>query len=219
MTVEKKEILELQKYVSSKIEKEKSSENPDSAKLFDLNILDSNISLLILGFDDSDKNSEIELGTRDKQIKSAILEFRKTKNLKNKVQLLAFDGSQAALDIIEQINNAKSNLENFCEDGETKILAENFLVRFDEALKILLPAASFSKSSKKNQKLWQTEKIDFSNEETNSFAKSRIPVKNKAEKNDNSKENKENLTAEEKSDNKTPSSRKSSSIKRQSIQK
>ena len=190
MTVEKKEILELQKYISAKIEEEKSAENPDSTRLFDLNLLDSNISLLVLGFYDSDENSEIELGTRDRQIKSALLEFRKTKTLKNKVQSLSFEGSNGALEIIEQINNAKSNLENFCEDDETKILAENFLFRFDQALKILLPVASFSKSSKKNQKLWQTQKIDLIENQTNSLEKNKIPPETDSDKTDSGKSKK-----------------------------
>lgn len=167
MTVETKEIFELQKYVLRQIEKIKSSQNPDNAKLFDLNILDSNLSLLVSSLEqssesDASSKQEIELGTRDTQIKNALLEFRKTKKFNSSFENISFQYSQVSSQIIEEINNLIENLKLYENQEESKILSENLRIRFQEAKNLLGEISNLPNLSKKNQKLWQTEKIPLS---------------------------------------------------------
>lgn len=167
MTVEAKEIFELQKYVLRQIEKIKSSQNPDNAKLFDLNILDSNLSLLVSSLQQSSESEnfgkqEIELGTRDTQIKNALLEFRKTKKFNSSFENISFQYSQVSAQIIEEINNLIENLKLYENQEESKILCENLKIRFQEAKDVLSEISNLPNLTKKNQKLWQTEKIPLS---------------------------------------------------------
>lgn len=99
MTVQKSEILVLQKYVLKSIEEMKSSPDADSARLFDMNTLDSNISLLLAS---AGKASEIELGTRDKQIKDALKKFRVERG-KEDSAVFAHDLSQSVKEIVEKL--------------------------------------------------------------------------------------------------------------------
>ncbi len=167
MTVESKEIFELQKYVLRQIEKIKSSQNPDNAKLFDLNILDSNLSLLVSSLEQSSENEalskqEIELGTRDTQIKNALLEFRKTKKFNSSFENISFQYSQVSSQIIEELNNLIENLKLYENQEESKILSENLKARFQEAKDVLSEVSNLPNLTKKNQKLWKTEKIPLS---------------------------------------------------------
>ena len=74
MTIEKKEIIELQKSVERKIEELQLSAKPDSAQIFDLNMLDSNISLFLLAAEF--KDDPLELKPSDKLIIEALKKFR-----------------------------------------------------------------------------------------------------------------------------------------------
>lgn len=167
MTVETKEIFELQKYVLKQIEKIKSSQNPDNAKLFDLNILDSNLSLLLSSLEQSSADEilgkqEIELGTRDSQIKNALLEFRKSKKFNSSFENISFQYSQVSSQIIEELNNVIENLKIYENQADTQILSENLKIRFQECKEILSEISNLPNQTKKNQKLWQTEKIPLS---------------------------------------------------------
>ena len=155
MQVEIKELEELRNYVSSKIEKLSASPETDSAKLFDLNILDSSISLLLLSA--SSDEDTVEIGPENKNIKTALLSFRKTFSVGGKSRLLMEEVSFSASELCMSLAALKKKvLETIPEE---KILLKNLSSRIDFAYALMEEIAAIGKPSKKTAEKWQNEKV------------------------------------------------------------
>ena len=123
MVVEKKEIIELQKHIERKINEMNLSPKPDSAKIFDLNMLDSNISLFLLGAEFRD--GPLELLSKDKLIIDALRAFRNDSVKGMDISDMANDIALAAQEILELIDNLEDRVGNIQEKIFTDNVGEN----------------------------------------------------------------------------------------------
>ncbi|MGN0728687.1 hypothetical protein [Treponema sp.] len=153
MTVEKKEIAELQKSVERKIQELQLSANPDTAQIFDLNMLDSNISLFLLAAEF--REDPIELKPGDKLIIEALKKFRSSSSESPDFSDFAKEAATAADEILGLIEQLEEHLENSPE----KIFCENVQSRLDSAYSALKQIASLKNAGKRSLKLWQTQEI------------------------------------------------------------
>ena len=152
MKVEKKELIELHKMITKKIEKNSMSSKPDSTKLFDLNMIDSNLSLLLSMNEDK---KVIELTRTDSKIKDALKEFRKNTKTKTDSMDLFNDIQDIAEDVSTAINKALKKVSAFNEE----ILVSNINTRLNQALYLMNEIIEASTKTKKLKKQWLTEKI------------------------------------------------------------
>lgn len=153
MKVEKKEIQALQKAVSKRIDEIQFSANPDSAQLFDLNMLDSNISLFLLNAEFHD--GPLELGPGQKHIIEALKTFRTSQSEKKEAVDFVEEMAVHASEIIDLIRKAQEKTKQIPE----QVLADNFHNRLDAAEEILLQIARLKNCSKTMVKKWKTEVI------------------------------------------------------------
>ena len=153
MVVEKKEIIELQKYIERKINEMNLSPKPDSAKIFDLNMLDSNISLFLLGAEFRD--GPLELLSKDKLIIDALRAFRNDSVKEMDISDMANDIALAAQEILELIDNLEDRVGNIQE----KIFTDNVKARLDSAYETLRQLTELKKAQKKVIKEWQTTEV------------------------------------------------------------
>ena len=113
MTVEKIDIEKLQKLVEKRITQIELSPNPDSSELFDLNMLDSNISLLLMKAELEE--GPIELTSVDKKIKDALKSFRTSIQEKESKPVdstvMTEEILLAANEIVEMIRNLEDKVE------------------------------------------------------------------------------------------------------------
>ena len=153
MGVEKKEIIELQKHIERKINEMNLSPKPDSAKIFDLNMLDSNISLFLLGAEFRD--GPLELLSKDKLIIDALRAFRNDSVKEMDISDMANDIALAAQEILELIDNLEDRVGNIQE----KIFTDNVKARLDSAYETLRQLTELKKAQKKVIKEWQTTEV------------------------------------------------------------
>ena len=153
MVVEKKEIIELQKHIERKINEMNLSPKPDSAKIFDLNMLDSNISLFLLGAEFRD--GPLELLSKDKLIIDALRAFRNDSVKEMDISDMANDIALAAQEILELIDNLEDRVGNIQE----KIFTDNVKARLDSAYETLRQLTELKKAQKKVIKEWQTTEV------------------------------------------------------------
>ena len=156
MTIEKKEIIELQKSVERKIEELQLSAKPDSAQIFDLNMLDSNISLFLLAAEF--KDDPVELKPSDKLIIEALKKFRSNPTKEIDIETFAKEAAAAANEILSLIDQFEEQIE----DSTEKIFCANIKVRLDSAYSSIQQIAFLKNEGKKNLKLWQTQEIPLS---------------------------------------------------------
>ena len=156
MTIEKKEIIELQKSVERKIEELQLSAKPDSAQIFDLNMLDSNISLFLLAAEF--KDDPVELKSSDKLIIGALKKFRSNSTKEIDIETFAKEAAAAANEILSLIDQFEEQIE----DSTEKIFCANIKVRLDSAYSSIQQIAFLKNEGKKNLKLWQTQEIPLS---------------------------------------------------------
>ncbi len=156
MTIEKKEIIELQKSVERKIEELQLSAKPDSAQIFDLNMLDSNISLFLLAAEF--KDDPVELKPSDKLIIEALKKFRSNSTKEIDIETFAKEAAAAANEILSLIDQFEEQIE----DSTEKIFCANIKVRLDSAYSSIQQIAFLKNKGKKNLKLWQTQEIPLS---------------------------------------------------------
>ncbi|WP_296028316.1 hypothetical protein [uncultured Treponema sp.] len=153
MTIEKKEIIELQKSVERKIEELQLSAKPDSAQIFDLNMLDSNISLFLLAAEF--KDDPVELKPSDKLIIEALKKFRSNSTKEIDIETFAKEAATAANEILSLIDQFEEQIE----DSTEKIFCANLKARLDSAYSSIQQIAFLKNEGKKNLKLWQTQEI------------------------------------------------------------
>ena len=153
MTIEKKEIIELQKSVERKIEELQLSAKPDSAQIFDLNMLDSNISLFLLAAEF--KDDPLELKPSDKLIIEALKKFRSGSTKEIDIETFAKEAATAANEILSLIDQFEERIE----DSTEKIFCANLKARLDSAYSSIQQIAFLKNEGKKNLKLWQTQEI------------------------------------------------------------
>lgn len=156
MTIEKKEIIELQKSVERKIEELQLSAKPDSAQIFDLNMLDSNISLFLLAAEF--KDDPVELKPSDKLIIEALKKFRSNSTKEIDIETFAKEAAAAANEILSLIDQFEEQIE----DSTEKIFCANLKARLDSAYSSIQQIAFLKNEGKKNLKLWQTQEIPLS---------------------------------------------------------
>jgi Mg-chelatase subunit ChlI len=152
MTVEKKEIVELQKAVARKI-KELQDSSGDSVQLFDLNMLDSHISLFLLAAEF--KDDPIKLGADDKYIVDALKKFRNEK----KIQLDAEDLLKEVSASVRETLEILDQLDDLMEKCGEKVLTENFRMRIDFSYELLKQLENLQSAPRRILKQWQSEKI------------------------------------------------------------
>ncbi len=159
MTVEKREIVELQAFIGKKIEDIEKSKNPNSAELFDLNMLDSNISLFLMTAEF--RTGPLELRPSDKKITEALKSFRSTsqKKAEEKVdfEIMAEEIAVSANEIIDLIKQIDTKLD---ATGE-KTFNQNVKDRLYVAIEALSQVKNLDKCTKRTLKQWKTEKIQL----------------------------------------------------------
>ena len=143
MIVEKKEI----------INEMNLSPKPDSAKIFDLNMLDSNISLFLLGSEFHD--GPLELTVKDKLIIDALRNFRNESVKEMDITDIANDIALAAAEILDLINMLEDRVSSIPE----KIFTDNVKQRIDSAYESIRQLTELKKNQKKIIKEWQTKEI------------------------------------------------------------
>ena len=153
MIVEKKEIVELQKHIERKINEMNLSPKPDSAKIFDLNMLDSNISLFLLGAEFRD--GPLELTAKDKLIIDAFRSFRNSSVKEMDIADVANDIALAATEILDLINM----LEDLVAAIPEKTFTDNVKSRLDSAYEAIRQLTELKKTQKQLIKEWQTSEI------------------------------------------------------------
>ena len=153
MIVEKKEILELQKCIERKINEMNLSPKPDSAKIFDLNMLDSNISLFLLGAEFRD--GPLELTAKDKLIIDALRSFRNSSVKEMDIADVANDIALAATEILDLINMLEDRVAAIPE----KTFTDNVKSRLDSAYEAIRQLTELKKTQKQLIKEWQTSEI------------------------------------------------------------
>ena len=170
MIVEKKEIEELQKIVSRKLAELQLAANPDSAEIFDLSMLDSNISLFLLAAEFQD--DPIELKSSDKLIIDALKKYRGDFPREADPEAFTDEAYVAASEIIDLIDQFQERLDTHPE----RIYAANIKARFDVARVALKQVAALKRETKKNLKLWKSQEVPLP------FAASPKSTKAKSEK-------------------------------------
>lgn len=153
MVVDKNEIIELQKHIERKINEMNLSPKPDSAKIFDLNMLDSNISLFLLGAEFRD--GPLELTAKDRLISDALRKFRNGSVNERDFGDVAKEIADASLEILDLINHLEDKIENLNE----KIFAENVKARLSPAYESIRQLTDLKKAGKRELKEWQTKEI------------------------------------------------------------
>lgn len=153
MTVEKSEIIELQKFIERKLRELNLQANPDSARIFDLNMLDSNISLFLLSAEF--KDVPLELKASDKMIVEALKNFRSSSTDVIDPQTFVQEVAVSAQEILDLLLKLEERVENFPE----KTLGKNLSARFDTAEEVIRQVAALKQASKKIIKDWQSEEI------------------------------------------------------------
>lgn len=153
MTVEKKEIIELQKDVARKIQEMHLSPNPDSARIFDLNMLDSNLSLFLLAAEF--KEDPLKLSAGDKCIIDALKEFRSSSARKTDAETLSKELAASVREILDLLEQAEDRLEGCTET----VFCKNIKARLDFAYELLRHIESLQDASKRTVRKWQTEEI------------------------------------------------------------
>ena len=153
MIVEKKEIVELQKYIERKINEMNLSPKPDSAKIFDLNMLDSNISLFLLGAEFRD--GPLELTAKDKLIIDALRSFRNSSVKEMDIADVANDIALAATEILDLINMLEDRVAAIPE----KTFTDNVKSRLDSGYEAIRQLTELKKTQKQLIKEWQTSEI------------------------------------------------------------
>ncbi|MCQ2240938.1 hypothetical protein [Treponema sp.] len=153
MIVEKKEIIDLQKHIERKINEMNLSPKPDSAKIFDLNMLDSNISLFLLGAEF--KDGPLELTAKDKLIIDALRSFRNSSVKEMDIADVANDIALAATEILDLINMLEDRVAAIPE----KIFSDNVKTRLDSAYEAIRQLTELKKTQKQLVKQWQTSEI------------------------------------------------------------
>lgn len=153
MIVEKKEIVELQKHIERKINEMNLSPKPDSAKIFDLNMLDSNISLFLLGAEFRD--GPLELTAKDKLIIDTLRSFRNSSVKEMDIADVANDIALAATEILDLINMLEDRVSAIPE----KTFTDNVKSRLDSAYEAIRQLTELKKTQKQLIKEWQTSEI------------------------------------------------------------
>lgn len=154
MKVEVKELKMLLSYIENKISKLESSEEKSASELFNLNIVDSNLSLLLSGLTDE---KEYNLTDRHPHIKKALCEFRKKDSLKND-----------ETEVLENIASSCKNLLSFIKkikkaasDSKNDFLEKNIISRLDFAQALINEIALINELPQKEAKKWLSKNIDI----------------------------------------------------------
>ena len=155
MNVEKAELSELQKYVEKRIAKLSSDKNSDASELFDLNILDSTISLLLLSADE--KKETVSLTQNDKIVKEALSKYRRKFSVGKKSRIALDEISSGAEELCIELASLKKKASFDLTDE--KILSKNVQDRLDFAFALLDEIAAIKSSGKKTVEKWMTQKI------------------------------------------------------------
>lgn len=153
MNVEKKEIIALQKSIEREISEINLSPKPDSARLFDLNMLDSNISLFLLGAEFIE--GPLELSLKDKMIIDALMKFRSRSTDESNMSAVADELAEYSAEIVELIQK----LEDRVEALKDKTFVSNICARLDAAEEAIRQIAFLKKAPKKTLKQWFTESV------------------------------------------------------------
>ena len=152
MLVKTEELKALHKYVLKSIETIKASDDSNSEYLFDLNTIDSNLSLLL---DLHDSEKEIELTPRDKQIKDALKKY-KTERGKEDAKVFIKDLTSSVKDIIEKI----SKLDEKTKDTPHGELYSNIHQRLEAAENALYEIIRLENDSRA-LKEWQSKAVNM----------------------------------------------------------
>lgn len=155
MIIEVKELEALQRNIQEEIKSLSKSDTIDNSRLFDLKILDSNLSLLLMG---ADKEKSIELGPFDKQIKKEILDFRLNNKSKPAAEIYIEEVSLNCEEISTSLKALIEKVENYDEE----ILAKNFMARLKKALLYTEELSELKNKTKKEKKEWQNQTIPLS---------------------------------------------------------
>lgn len=194
MTVEKKEIIELQKDVARKIQEMHLSPNPDSARIFDLNMLDSNLSLFLLAAEF--KEDPLKLSAGDKCIIDALKEFRSSSARKTDAETLSKELAASAREILDLLEQAEDRLEGCTET----VFCKNIKARLDFAYELLRHIESLQDASKRTVRKWQTEEIPLPlSSAATLLGKARSEKKAKAARENGKKGGRPSRTAQKKS--------------------
>ncbi len=160
MVVKKDELEELQGVTQKKMLELSKNASADFSLKFLLQNLDSNISLVL----DNAQDDLIELGSRDKIIKDALLEYRTDISKKRSESALSGEISFYASEALSLVDKMLSVLPD-----DEEILKNNILSYVNLIQPSLKKLASFSKDEKTFSKY---KKTDFSGEILASYGKS-----------------------------------------------
>jgi hypothetical protein len=155
MIIEVKELEALQSNIQEEIKSLSKNDTIDNSRLFDLKILDSNLSLLLMG---ADKEKNIELGPFDKQIKKEILDFRLNNKSKPAAEIYIEEVSLNCEEISTSLKALIEKVENYDEE----ILAKNFMTRLKKALLYTEELSELKYKTKKEKMEWQNQTIPLS---------------------------------------------------------
>lgn len=155
MTVEKKEIEALQKAVSKRLSQLRLSPKADTSQIFDLNLLDSNISLFLLSAEF--KDDPLELRPReDRLIINALRKFRSARVGDADIDSSAADVLEAVsgiLSLIDQTEDALSSAKG------NELFSKNVRLRLDAARRPLKQIEGLSNAGKEALREWYAKEM------------------------------------------------------------
>lgn len=154
MTVDKKELEDLQLYIQKNLRKISAQPKPDSTAIFDLQTLDSNVSF-ILSSSQMLKTEKIELGTRDKNVIDNLLQYRKDNYVTDGDNQFLSDIVFNAQEALFRINEALSLIK----DCDNPVLSKNLEKAFGKASEALEHIKSLNENPRKFSK-WSQEAVD-----------------------------------------------------------
>ncbi|MCR5217154.1 hypothetical protein [Treponema sp.] len=153
MKVEVKELKVLLDYVENKISRLETSGIASSAELFDLNIVDSNLTLLLSTIGDA---KEYDLTDRHPHIKKALAEYRENFSIKNDETSLLEQISSSCRSAI----NGLKKIKKAAAETSNPYLERNVGIRLDFAEVLINEIASINELSHKEMKKWLLQNID-----------------------------------------------------------
>lgn len=153
MKVEVKELKVLLEYVENKIARLETSGSASSAELFDLNIVDSNLTLLLSTIEEK---KEYELTDRHPHIKKALMEYRENFSTKNDETHLLEQISSSCRNAI----NGLRKIQKAAADTSNPFLERNVSIRLEFAEVLINEIASINELSHKEMQKWLLQNVD-----------------------------------------------------------
>jgi len=153
MKVEVKELKVLLDYVENKIARLETSGSASSAELFDLNIVDSNLTLLLSTIEDK---TEYDLTDRHPHIKKALMEYRDNFSTKNDDTHLLEQISSSCRNAI----NGLRKIQKAAADTSNPFLERNVGIRLEFAEVLINEIASINELSHKEMQQWLLQNVD-----------------------------------------------------------